>query len=103
MVLRQKKAGIRIEIQPQTKEFKLHSCLRVRLKMEQEISTASAVLVKKQLSRKSKLWIYRLIYVPTLTHGRKLRVETEITRSPIRAADMSFLCRMSGFCLTEIG
>ena len=32
-----------------------------------------SVVVKKELSRKAKLSIYRLIYVPTLTYGHELR------------------------------
>ncbi|KAI3354015.1 hypothetical protein L3Q82_018573 [Scortum barcoo] len=39
------------------------------------------VVVKKELSRKAKLSIYRSIYVPTLTYGHELWVMTERTRS----------------------
>ncbi|KAK3574615.1 hypothetical protein QTP86_011529 [Hemibagrus guttatus] len=36
-----------------------------------------SVVVKKELSRKAKLWIYQSIYVPTLTYGHELWVMTE--------------------------
>ena len=40
-----------------------------------------SVVVKKELSRKEKLSIYRSIYVPTLTDDHELWVMTERTRS----------------------
>ena len=61
-------------------------------KMEQEIDkqigAASAVMrtlrqsvvVKRELSQKAKLSIYRSIYIPTLTYGHELWVVTERTR-----------------------
>ena len=66
--------------------------------MEREINrrigAASAVMralhlpvaVKKELSKKAKLSIYRSIYVPTLTYGQELWVVAERTR--IQAAEM---------------
>ncbi|KAI3369611.1 hypothetical protein L3Q82_025321 [Scortum barcoo] len=44
-------------------------------------SVYRTVVVKKELSRKAKLSIYRSIYVPTLTYGHELWVMTERTRS----------------------
>ncbi|KAI3362708.1 hypothetical protein L3Q82_001775 [Scortum barcoo] len=57
--------------------------------IDRRIGAASAVMrsvyrtvvVKKELSRKAKLSIYRSIYVPTLTYGHELWVMTERTRS----------------------
>ncbi len=43
-----------------------------------------SVVMKKELSCKEKLLIYRSIYVPTLTYGHELWVMTERTRSRIR-------------------
>ncbi len=71
--------------------------------LEREISAASAVMrsmyrsvvVKKELSCKAKLSIYRSIYVPTLTYGHELWVITKRTRSRIQAAEMSFLRRVA--------
>ncbi len=60
-----------------------------------------SIVVKKQLSCKAKLLIYRSIYVPTLTYGHELWVMTERTRSRIQAAEMSFLCRVAGHSLRD--
>ncbi|TWW71137.1 hypothetical protein D4764_17G0006200 [Takifugu flavidus] len=58
-----------------------------------------SVVVKKELSRKAKLSIYRSIYVPVLTYGHQCWVMTERTRSRIQAAEISFLCRVAGLSL----
>ncbi|KAI3351626.1 hypothetical protein L3Q82_020238 [Scortum barcoo] len=47
------------------------------------LSVYRTVVVKKELSRKAKLSIYRSIYVPTLTYGHELWVMTERTRSQL--------------------
>ena len=57
--------------------------------------------MKKELSQKVKLSIYRSIYVPILTYGHELWVVTERTRSRIQAAEMGFLCRVSGLSLRD--
>lgn len=54
------------------------------------------VVAKREISRKAKLSIYRLIYVPTLACGHERSVVTERTRSGIQAAKMSFLHRGEG-------
>ena len=60
-----------------------------------------SVVVKKELSRKAKLSIYRSIYVPILTYGHELWDMTERTRSQIQAAEMSFLRRVAGRSLRD--
>lgn len=50
-----------------------------------------AAVVKRELNQMSKLLIYQLIYVPTLTAGHKLWVVTERMRLRIQAAEKSFL------------
>ena len=60
-----------------------------------------SVVVKRELSQKAKLSIYRSIYVPTLTYGHELWVVTERTRSRIQTAEMSFLRRVSGLSLRD--
>uniref|UniRef100_A0A3B4BI15 Ethanolamine kinase n=1 Tax=Periophthalmus magnuspinnatus TaxID=409849 RepID=A0A3B4BI15_9GOBI len=60
-----------------------------------------SVVVKKELSPKAKLSIYRSIYVPTLTYGHELWVMTERTRSRIQAAEMGFLRRVAGRTLRD--
>ncbi|KAI3372494.1 hypothetical protein L3Q82_022695 [Scortum barcoo] len=79
--------------------------------VERRIGAASAVMrsvyrtvvVKKELSRKAKLSIYRSIYVPTLTYGHELWVMTERTRSADTSwpAKMSFLRRVAGRSLRD--
>ncbi len=99
---------------PQVEEFKYLGVLftsegRMELEIDRRIGAASAVMrsmyrsvvVKKELSRKAKLSIYRSIYVPTLTYGHELWVMTERTRSRIQAAEMSFLRRVAGRSLRD--
>ncbi len=57
--------------------------------------------MKKELSCKAKLSIFRSIYVPTLTYGHELWVMTERTRSRIQVAEMSFLRRVAGRSLRD--
>ncbi|KAI3352513.1 hypothetical protein L3Q82_005198 [Scortum barcoo] len=93
------------EVLPQVEEFKYLGVLFTSEgKMEREIdrrigaavrsyaqSVYRTVVVKKELSRKAKLSIYRSIYVPTLTYGHELWViMTERTRSRIQAARNEF-------------
>ncbi|XP_054656606.1 uncharacterized protein LOC129194983 [Dunckerocampus dactyliophorus] len=59
------------------------------------------VVVKRELSWKAKLSIYRSIYVPTLIYGHELWVMTERTRSRIQAAEMSILRRVAGLTLRD--
>nr|XP_049577497.1 glycine receptor subunit alpha-3 isoform X2 [Syngnathus scovelli] len=102
------------EILPQVEEFKYLGVLftsegRMEREIDRRIGAASAVMrtlyrsvvVKRELSQKAKLSIYRSIYAPTLTYGHELWVVTERTRSRIQAAEMSFLRRMSGLSLRD--
>ena len=102
------------EILPQVEEFKylgvsFTSEGTMEREIDRRIGAASAVMrtlyrsvvVKKELSRKAKLSIYRSIYVPALTYGHELWVVTERTRSRIQAAEMSFLRRVSGLSLRD--
>ena len=97
------------ETLPQVEEFKYLGVLftsegRMEREIDRRIGAASAVMrslyrsvvVKKELSQKARLCIYRSIYVPTLTYGHELWVMTERTRSRIQAAEMSFLRRVAG-------
>ena len=77
--------------------------------IDRRIGAASAVMwtlhrsvvVKRELSRKAKLWIYQSVLVPTLTSGHELWVVTERTRSRVQAAEMSFLRRLAGLSLRD--
>ena len=81
------------EVLPQVEEFKYLGILftsegRMEREIDRRIGAAAAVLrslnrsvvVKRELSRKAKLSIYRSVYVPTLTYGHELWVVTERTR-----------------------
>uniref|UniRef100_A0A672FD98 Reverse transcriptase domain-containing protein n=1 Tax=Salarias fasciatus TaxID=181472 RepID=A0A672FD98_SALFA len=98
----------------QVEEFKYLGVLftsggQMEREIDRRIGAAAAVMqslyrsvvVKKELSRKAKLSIYRSIYVPTLTYGHELWVMTERTRSRIQAAEMSFLRRVAGRSLRD--
>ncbi|XDV26977.1 hypothetical protein PO909_030586 [Leuciscus waleckii] len=86
MVLSRKRVACPLQVGgeflPQVEEFKYLGVLftsegRLERETDRRISAASAVMrsmyrsvvVKKELSRKAKLSIYRSIYVPTLTYG----------------------------------
>ncbi|TWW78062.1 R2DM Retrovirus-related Pol polyprotein from type II retrotransposable element [Takifugu flavidus] len=118
MVLARKKVEclLRVgeEVLPQVEEFKYLGILftsegRMERESNRRIGVASAVMralnrsvvVKKELSRKAKLSIYRSIYVPVLTYGHQRWVMTERTRSQIQAAEMSFLRRVAGLNLRD--
>ncbi len=103
MVLSRKKVACPLQVGgvslSQVEEFKYLGVLftsegRMEWETDRWIGAASAVIwsmnrsvvVKKELSCKPKLSIYRSIYVPTLTYGHELWVMTERTRSRIQAA-----------------
>ena len=113
MVLDRKKVDCSLwvggESLPQVEEFKYLGILftsegKLEREIDRRIGAASAVMrslyrsvvVKKELSRKAKLSIYRSIFVPILTYGHELWVVTERTRSRIQAAEMGFLRRVAG-------
>ncbi|TWW66946.1 hypothetical protein D4764_20G0009780 [Takifugu flavidus] len=85
------------EVLPQVEEFKYLGILftsegRMEREIDRRIGAASAVMqalnrsvvMKKELSRKAKLSIYRSIYVPVLTYGHQRWVMTERTRSRLK-------------------
>ncbi|TWW78236.1 R2DM Retrovirus-related Pol polyprotein from type II retrotransposable element [Takifugu flavidus] len=96
MVLDRKKVEcllrVKEEMLPQVEEFKYLKVMRTLHRF---------VVVKRELSRKAKLSIYRSIFVPTLTYGHELWVMTERTRSRVQAAEMSFLRRVAGLSLRD--
>ena len=64
-------------------------------------SLYQSVVVKRELSRKARLSIYRSVYLPTLTYSHELWVMTERIRSRIQAAEISFLHRVGGRSLRD--
>ncbi len=118
VVLSQKRVASPLQVGgvllPQVVEFKYLGVLftsegRMEREIDRRIGAASAVMrsmywsvvVKKELSHKAKLSIYRSIYVLTLTYGHELWVMTERTRSRIQAAEMRFLRRVAGRSLRD--
>ena len=64
-------------------------------------SLCRTVVMKRELSQKEKLSIYRSFFVPTLTYGHEGWVMTERARSRIQAAKMGFLRRVAGVSLRD--
>ena len=64
---------------------------RIRAALAVMQTLKQSVVVKRELSQKAKLSIYKSIYVPTLTYGHELWVVTKIMRSQILHL-MQFYC-----------
>uniref|UniRef100_A0A8C6P9E0 Reverse transcriptase domain-containing protein n=1 Tax=Nothobranchius furzeri TaxID=105023 RepID=A0A8C6P9E0_NOTFU len=118
MVLIQKRIKcllrVRDEVLPQVEEFKYLGFLftsegKLQCEIDRWTGAASTVMwelyrsvvVKRELSQKENLSIYRSIYVPTLNYGHGLWIVTERTRLQIQAAEMSFLQRVAGLSLRD--
>jgi len=97
---------------PQAKEYLgilFTSEGKIDREMDRRIGAASAVMralyrsivVKRELSRKAKLAIYRSIYVPTLTYGHEPWVVTDRMRLQIQAAKVSFRRKVAGLSLRD--
>ncbi|TWW63118.1 hypothetical protein D4764_03G0001260 [Takifugu flavidus] len=118
MILNRKKVEcllrVKEEILPQVEEFKYLRVLftsegRMEQEIDRRIGAVSAVIrtqhqsvvMKRELSQKAKLSIYRSIFVPIFTDGHELWVMTERTRSRGQAAEMSFFRRVAGLFLRD--
>ncbi|TWW77678.1 hypothetical protein D4764_12G0010680 [Takifugu flavidus] len=110
MVLNQKKVECLLwfkeEILPQLEGLKYLGVLftsegRMEQEIDRRIGAHRSLVVKRELSQKAKLSIYRSIFIPTLTYGHELLVMTERTRSWVQASEMSFLRRVAGFSLRD--
>ena len=114
MVLSQKRVGCLPQVGslPQVEEFNYVRILftgegRTEQEIDRRLSAASAIMwslywsvvVKRELSQKARLSVYRLIFVPSLNYGHKLWVLTERMRSWTQASEMSFHCRVAGLAL----
>ena len=58
-----------------------------------------SVALKRELCTRAKLSIFRSVYVPILTYGHECWIMNEKVRSPVQAAEMGFLQRISGLTL----
>ena len=59
----------------------------------------NSVVMKRELSKKAKLSIFKAVFVPILTYGHESWVTTERMRSQVQASEMRFLRRMEGVTL----
>ena len=58
-----------------------------------------SVVMKRELSKKAKLSIFKEVFVPILTFGHESWVMTERMRSQVPASEMRFLPRIEGVAL----
>ena len=67
-----------------------------------------SVVMKRELSKKAKLSIFKTVFVPILTYDHESWVMTERMRSQVQASEMRYLRRIEGVtlfnkvCSTEI-
>ena len=62
-----------------------------------------SVVIKRELSKKAKLSIFKTAFVPNLTYGHELWIITERVRSQVQASEMNFLQRIEGVTLYNKG
>ena len=55
--------------------------------------------MKRELSKKAKLSIFKTVFVPILTYGHESWVMTERMRSQVQASEMSFWRKIEGVTL----
>ena len=60
-----------------------------------------SVVLKHELSRKTKLSVFKSIFVPILTYGRESWVMTERVRSQMQAFKMKFLQKIKGVTMFD--
>ena len=58
-----------------------------------------SVILKRELSKKAKLSIFKTAFVPILTYGHESWVMTKRVRSQVQASKMRFLWRIEGVAL----
>ena len=59
----------------------------------------NSVVMKRELSKKAKLSIFKAVFVPILTYGHESWVLTERMRSQVEASEIRFLRRFEGVTL----
>ena len=58
-----------------------------------------SVVMKRELSKKAKLSIFKAVFVPILTYGHESWAMTERMRTQVQASKMKFLRRIEGVTL----
>ena len=59
----------------------------------------NSVVMRRELSKKAKLSIFKTVFVPILTYGHESWVVTERVRSQVQASELRFLRRIEGVTL----
>ena len=59
------------------------------------------VVMKRELSKKAKLSIFKAVFVPILTYGYESWVMTEREQSQVQASEMRFLRKIEGVALFD--
>ena len=60
-----------------------------------------SVVLKRELSRKAKLSVFKSIFVPILTYGHESWVMTKRLRSQMQASEMRFLRKIKGVTIFD--
>ena len=60
-----------------------------------------SVVLKRELSRKAKLSVFKSIFVPILTYGHESWVMTERVRTQMQASEMRFLRKIKGVTMFD--
>ena len=60
-----------------------------------------SVVMKRDLSKKAKLSVFKTVFVPILTYGHESWVMTERMRSQVQASEMRFLRKIEGVTLFD--
>ena len=58
-----------------------------------------SVVMKRELSKKAKLSVFKAVFVPILTYGHESWVMTERMRSQVQVSEMRFLQKIEGVTL----
>ena len=75
--------------------------------LDTQIGKASAVMrplhysfvMKRELSKKAKLSIFKAVFVPILTYGHESWIVTKRVRSQVQASEVRFLRKIEGVTL----
>ena len=60
-----------------------------------------SVVMKRELSKKAKMSVFKAIFVPILTYGHESWITTEKVRSHVQASEMRFLRRVRGVTMLD--
>ena len=86
-----------------TSDGRQNSELDIRIGKASEVmhQLHRSVILKRELCTKTKLSIFRSVYVPILTYGHECWIMNEKVRSRVQAAEVGFLRRISGLTMLD--